>query len=86
MYNPLYLKIDHSTFKVCDQSEFYTDAKEAISVDAPEPQQREVDIHMFVDSNHEGGITLLEVVLLKHRISAVFLNETVYSGDISNWC
>ena len=51
-YDPVYPEIDHSIFKECDWSEFYRDAKEAIPVNASEPQGKEVDICMFVDSDH----------------------------------
>ena len=54
MYDPSYPEIDHSVFKEHDWSEFYRDAKEAIPMNAPEPQGKEVDIHMSVDSNHAG--------------------------------
>ena len=54
VYDPLYPEIDHSVFKECDWSEFYRDAKEAIPVNAPEPCRKEVDICMFVDSDHAG--------------------------------
>ena len=37
VYDPSYLEIDHSVFKECDWSEFYREAKEAISMNAPEP-------------------------------------------------
>ena len=53
MYDPLHPKIGHSIFKKCDWSEFYIDAKEATPKNAPELQGKEVDVHMFVDSNHE---------------------------------
>ena len=58
MYDCLYLEIDHSVFKECDLSAFYKDAKETVHVNAPEPQQKEVDICMFVDSDHAGGKSL----------------------------
>ena len=39
-----HLEAAHSVFKECDWSEFYWDAKEAIPMIAPEPQEKEVDI------------------------------------------
>ena len=45
---------DHSVFQKCDWSEFYQDVKEVITVNAPEPRGKEVDIHMFVDNDHAG--------------------------------
>ena len=41
-------------FKECDWSQFYRDEKEAVPVIAPEPQRKEVDICMFMDSDHAG--------------------------------
>ena len=46
--------MDHSSFKESDWSEVYRDDKDAITVNAPEPQGREVDSCMFLDSDHEG--------------------------------
>ena len=37
VYVPSYPEIGHSVFKKCDWSEFCVDAKEAISVNTPEP-------------------------------------------------
>ena len=54
VYDPTYPEIDHSVFWECDWLEFYRDAKDAIPANAPEPQGKEVDIHMFVDSYHAG--------------------------------
>ena len=38
--------------KKCDWSDFYSDANDAICMNDPEPQGKEVDICMFVDSDH----------------------------------
>ena len=54
VYDHLYLEIDQSVFKKCDWSEFYMDFKEAILVNAPEPQGKKVEMQMFVDSDHAG--------------------------------
>ena len=54
LYHPSYPEIDHSVFRECDWSEFYRDAKEAIPMNAPEPQGKEVDICMFVVSSYAG--------------------------------
>ena len=59
MYDPSYPEIDHSSFNKCNWSEFYRDAKEAIIMNAPEPQGKEVDICMFVDRDHAGASGLL---------------------------
>ena len=62
----LILCIQNSVFKQCDWSEFYRDAKEIIPMNAPEPQGKEVDICMLMDSGHAGdkGIIDLGVVFL----------------------
>ena len=52
VYDFSHLKIDHSDLKECYWSESYRDAMEAIPVHAPEPQRKERDIHIFVDSDH----------------------------------
>ena len=46
VYDSSHPDIDHSVFKKCDWSELYRDAKEAIPMNAPEPQSKEVDIHV----------------------------------------
>ena len=38
--------------KKCDWPEFYRDDKEAIPTNAQEPQDKEVDMSMFVDKDH----------------------------------
>ena len=52
--DPTYPDIDYSVFKQCDWKEFYGDAKEAIPSDAPEPRGKEVDLRLYVDSDHAG--------------------------------
>ena len=50
----MYPEVDHSVFMEYDWSEFNKDAKEAIPINVTEPHGKEVDIHMFMDSNHAG--------------------------------
>ena len=66
VYDPSYPEIDNNIFKECDWSEFYRDVKEAVTVNTPEPQEKEVDIHMFVDSDHAG-------VKVSHKSRSGFL-------------
>ena len=54
MHDLSYQKIDHSVFTKCDWPEFYRDAKEAIPMNTSAPQVKEVDICIFVDSDHAG--------------------------------
>ena len=43
-----------SVFKQCDLKEFYGDVEEALPLNASEPCGCNIDLHMFVDSNHAG--------------------------------
>ena len=55
MFDLSYPKIDHSNFQECDWTDFYEVAVEAIPPNAPWPKGKEVDLHMFVESNHAGN-------------------------------
>jgi hypothetical protein len=52
--DPMYPTIDSSVFKECDWKAFYGDAIEAIPPNAPVPRGKDVDLHLFVDSDHAG--------------------------------
>ena len=54
VYDPSYLELDHSVSKKCHWLDFYKDAKEVTTADASEPCGKEVDISMFMDSDHAG--------------------------------
>ena len=54
VYDLSYPEMDHSIFKKYDWSEFYQDTKEALQLNATETQGKEVDICMFVNSDHVG--------------------------------
>jgi hypothetical protein len=43
-------------FKECDWKEFYGDVTEAIPPNAPVPRGKEVDIRLYVDSDHAGDL------------------------------
>ena len=47
--------MDHSNFWECDWTDFYEGAVEAIPHNSPPPRGKEVDLHMFVDSDHAGN-------------------------------
>ena len=53
-FDPTYPDIDMSVFKECDWKEFYEDTGEPIPPNAPEPRGKEVDLRLFVDSDHAG--------------------------------
>ena len=54
MFDPTYPDIVHSDFPKYNWTEFYHGAEEAIPPDMPEPLGKEVDLRMFVDSDHAG--------------------------------
>jgi ribosomal protein L31E len=54
VFDPSYPEIDASTFQEHDWTEFYGDIKEAIPPDRPKSRGKEIDIRMFVDSDHAG--------------------------------
>ena len=54
-FDPSYPNIDHSNFWDCDWTDFYEGALEAIPPNTPPLRRKEVDLHMFIDSNHAGN-------------------------------
>jgi len=53
-FDPTYPDIDLENFPEHDWQEFYGDVKEALPPDMPMPRGREVDLRIFVDSDHAG--------------------------------
>jgi hypothetical protein len=54
VFDPRYPDSNHTIFKECDWQEFYGDVKEAIPANTPTPFGKEVDLRLFVDSDHAG--------------------------------
>ena len=54
VFDPSYPDIDMNDFKECDWKDFYKTAKEAIPGNAPEPRGKDIDLRVFVDSDHAG--------------------------------
>jgi len=54
VFDPTYPEIDWSVFVEHDWKHFYGDVSEAIPPNAPVPRGKEVEIRMFVDSDHAG--------------------------------
>ena len=53
VFDPTYPEIDYSVFQENHEwKSFYGDVKEAIPLNAPEPRGKEVDLRLFVDSDH----------------------------------
>ena len=51
---PTYPEIDHASFKKLKWVDFYGIVKEAIPLNMPDPRGKDVDLRMYVDSNHSG--------------------------------
>jgi hypothetical protein len=54
VFDPTYPLIDMSVFKQCDWSKFYGNVKEAIPTDCLDALGKEVDLCLYVDSDHAG--------------------------------
>ena len=57
VFDPTYPDIDMAQFKECDWKDFYEGATEAIPPNAPNPRGKEVDLRLFVGSDHAGDRT-----------------------------
>ncbi len=53
-YDPSYPTIDINVFKPNDWKRFYGNVEESIPSNAPEPRGKDVDIRLYVDSDHAG--------------------------------
>jgi hypothetical protein len=54
VFDPTYPEVDWSVFMKHDWTHFYGNVTEATPPNAPSPRGKEVDIRMFVDSDHAG--------------------------------
>jgi hypothetical protein len=54
LFDPIYPDVDIGTFIKTDWKYMYGDAKEIIPSDAPIPRGKEVDLRLYVDSDHDG--------------------------------
>jgi hypothetical protein len=53
-YDPSYPTIDKSVFKPNDWKSFYGNVEEPTPSNAPEPRGKDVDLRLYVDSDHAG--------------------------------
>jgi hypothetical protein len=54
VFDPTYPAVDMGTFIKTDWKSMYGDVKEMTPSDAPIPREKEVDLRLFVDSDHAG--------------------------------
>ena len=52
VHDPSSRDVDHSVFMKCDWTRYYWNVKEAVIMKAPAQRWKEVDICIFVDSDH----------------------------------
>ena len=54
VFDPTYNDIDLNNFRECNWKNFYGDVKEVMPPDMPKPLGKEVELEMWVDSDHAG--------------------------------
>ena len=55
VFDPSYPTIDMTSFKTeCDRKAFYGNVRKAIPPNAPTPRGKDVNLRMFIDSDHAG--------------------------------
>jgi hypothetical protein len=54
VFDPTYPTVIEGDFKHCDWKEYYPGAEEQISPNAPTARGKEIDLRMYVDSDHAG--------------------------------
>ena len=54
IFDPTYVTIDMTAFQEYDWKSFYGNIKEPIPLDMLEPWGKDVDLHLYIDSDHAG--------------------------------
>ena len=54
VFDPTYPFVDYDAFPDSDWTEFYGKVEETIPPNAPAPRDWEVQVRMYVDSDHAG--------------------------------
>ena len=60
-----------SVFKQCDWKEFCGDVRKVLPLNTPEPHGCNIDLHMFVDSDHTGD----KLTQCSHTGFIIYLNS-----------
>jgi hypothetical protein len=71
VFDPTYPVIDMASFKECDWKEFYGSINEPVPPNMPDPRGKEVEIRLYVDSDHAGD----QLVRRSRTGYFVFLNS-----------
>jgi hypothetical protein len=72
-YDPLYPTINMAAFKPNNWKQFYGNVKETIPSNVPEPRGKDVDLRMYIDSDHAGEKWMRRL----HSGFFVFMNTAV---------
>jgi hypothetical protein len=56
VFDPRYTEPNEADFKECDWHDYYPGAQEQISPNAPDVRGKEIDLTMYVDSDHGGDL------------------------------
>jgi hypothetical protein len=70
VFDPTYPAVDMGTFIKTDWKAMYGDVKEMIPSDAPMPRGKEVDLRLFVDSDHAGE----KITRRSRTVFVIYLN------------
>jgi hypothetical protein len=82
-------EIDEADFKVCDWSEYYPDAAEAIPPNMPAPRGKAVVTTCFVDADHAGCLATRRsrtgVILMVNRAPIVWFSKRQNTVETSTF-
>ena len=53
-FDPTYPGIKKSSFRECEWKDLYGDCEEAIQSNAPKSREKDVDLKLYVDIDHDG--------------------------------
>ena len=82
-YDPIGVNVDLSVFNDnADWTEFYGNVEEELTPNIPEPHDRSLLIHSFVDTNHAGNV----VTRLSNNVIIMFIQNApiIWFSKIQN--
>ena len=87
-YDPSYPTIDLDAFNPNDWKQFYGDVADAIPSNVPEPRGKDVDLRMYIDSDHAGEKRTCRSQLLRFMNTALIQwfskqQATIESNEIT---
>jgi hypothetical protein len=87
-YDPLYPTIGMTVFKPNNWKQFYGNAKAAIPSNVPEPRGKDIDLRMYIDSDHAGEKWMCWLhsgffCFYEHCVDSVVLEAAGHNQDFS---